>query len=449
MRVPKGPAPRRSEDWPDGRRRLEREPRHTPRHARIFIGLLAGLVAGFAVRFSGLSEATVESVVRWVKPAGDVFLRMLFMTVMPVLISALSLGVAELGDIRRVGRVGLKTLGFTLFVSCAAVLTGILAVHVLNPSGGLPEADRLALLKRFPVPASAVAAEPQAGGGIIDALVKIVPKNPLEDMVRAFDPSYAGGGILAVIFFSFMLGIAMALAPPAKTAGLKSCLEGLFEIMMKLIDIGMRFAPIGVFALLFSLSATMGFSILAILSRYVAVVLAGLLFHLFVTYSVLLSVFGRMRPGFFFRNTAELMLIAFSTSSSNATLPAALRTATDRLGLKQDVSRFVLTLGATANQNGTALYEGVTVLFLAGCFGVPLTLVQQVTVILLCVLAGVGTAGVPGGSLPAVVMILAGIGVPAESMGIILGIDRLLDMSRTVVNVQGDLVAAAVVSRSS
>lgn len=448
MGKPKGPAPRRTENPAGGRRRTEPKRRRAPGHERVFIGLLAGLAAGLAVRFSGLSEAAVESVVRWVKPAGDVFLRMLFMTVMPVLVSALSLGVAELGDVRRVGRVGLKTLGFTLFVSCAAVLTGILAVRVLNPSGGLPEADRLALLERFPVPASALAAETR-GGGIIDALVKIVPKNPLEDMVRAFDPSYTGGGILAVIFFAFMLGIAMALAPPAKTAGLKACLEGLFETMMKLIDIGMRFAPFGVFALLFSLSATMGFSILAILSRYVAVVLAGLLFHLFITYSVLLSVFGRMRPGFFFRNTAELMLIAFSTSSSNATLPAALRTATDRLGLKQDVSRFVLTLGATANQNGTALYEGVTVLFLAGCFGVPLTLVQQVTVILLCVLAGVGTAGVPGGSLPAVVMILAGIGVPAESMGIILGIDRLLDMSRTVVNVQGDLVAAAVVSRSS
>jgi len=156
-----------------------------------------------------------------------------------------------------------------------------------------------------------------------------------------------------------------------------------------------------------------------------------------------------MRPGFFFRNTAELMLVAFSTSSSNATLPAALRTATDRLGLRKDVSRFVLTLGATANQNGTALYEGVTVLFLAQCFGIHLSFVQQLSVVVLSVLAGVGTAGVPGGSLPAVVMILSGIGVPAESMGIILGVDRLLDMARTVVNVEGDLVAAAVVDRSS
>jgi DAACS family dicarboxylate/amino acid:cation (Na+ or H+) symporter len=446
MKDSKQPVSRRREGAGDQR---SDKPGRTVPHRRIFLGMLFGLAAGFAIRFSGLSVGTVEAIVRWVKPVGDIFLRLLFMTVMPVLISALALGVAELGDLRRIGRIGFRTLGFTVFVSSIAVMTGVLAVHLFDPAGGLSEADRQALLRRFPIPASAAAAGTAAESGLIDSLVKIVPKNPLEDMVRAFDPSYSGGGILAVIFFAFMLGIALTLARPEKVRTFKAALEGLFETMMKLIDIGMRFAPVGVFALLFSLSATMGFSILAILSRYVAVVLAGLLFHLLITYSALLSVFGRMRPGFFFRNTAELMLIAFSTSSSNATLPAALRTATDRLGLRKDVSRFVLTLGATANQNGTALYEGVTVLFLAGCFGVHLSFVQQVTVVLLCVLAGVGTAGVPGGSLPAVIMILAGIGVPAESMGIILGIDRLLDMSRTVVNVEGDLVAAAVVNRSS
>jgi dicarboxylate/amino acid:cation (Na+ or H+) symporter, DAACS family len=409
--------------------------------------MVLGLAAGFAVRFSGLSPEAVDRVVRWVRPLGDVFLRLLFMTVMPVLISALALGVAELGDLRRVGRIGLRTLAFTLFVSAAAVLTGVLAVRLLHPAAGLTAADRTALLARFPAPPAGAGSSGSAT--LIDSLVKIVPKNPLEDMVRAFDPSYGGGGILAVIFFAFMIGVALALSDPAKVRTFKAALEGLFETVMKLIDIGMRFAPIGVFALLFSLSATMGFSILSVLSRYVAVVLAGLLIHLFFTYSVLLSVFGRMRPGFFFRNTAELMLVAFSTSSSNATLPAALRTATDRLGLRKDVSRFVLTLGATANQNGTALYEGVTVLFLAQCFGIHLSFVQQLSVVVLSVLAGVGTAGVPGGSLPAVVMILSGIGVPAESMGIILGVDRLLDMARTVVNVEGDLVAAAVVDRSS
>jgi dicarboxylate/amino acid:cation (Na+ or H+) symporter, DAACS family len=415
-----------------------------PRRA-IFLGMILGIAAGCLVRSAGLTDGAIRTIVHIVRPVGDVFMRFLFMTVMPVAVSALALGVAGLGDVRRVGRVGLRTLAFTLIVSAAAVFTGIAAVQVFRPGDAMPADEKTLLLERFPlVPPPAPAA---GSGSAADALVKIVPKNPIEDMVFAFDPSHGGGGILAVIFFALILGIGLALADPAKTRGFKSALEGLLEVMMRVIGIGMRLAPFGVFSLLFSLCATLGFSILGILSRYMAVVLGALAFHLFVTYSVLLWGAGRMRPGFFFRNTAELMSIAFATSSSNATLPAALKTATDRLGLSRDISRFVLTVGATANQNGTALYEGVTVLFLAQCFGVALSFGHQVVVVLLCVLAGVGTAGVPGGSLPAVIMILAGIGVPAEAMGLILGVDRLLDMARTVVNVEGDLVAAAVVER--
>jgi DAACS family dicarboxylate/amino acid:cation (Na+ or H+) symporter len=326
-----------------------------------------------------------------------------------------------------------------------AVLTGVALVQIVRPGAALSPAHRQMLLDRFPLPPSATAG--QGGEGVVDALVKIVPKNPFEDMVRAFDPSYPGGGILAVIFFALMIGIGLSLCDPGKVKGFKAALEGLYEVMMRVIGMGMHLAPFAVFSLLFSLCATIGISVVWILSKYVAVVLAALALHLFVTYSLLLRTFGRMRPGYFFRNTADLMLIAFSTSSSNATLPAALKTATERLGLRRDVSRFVLTLGATANQNGSALYEGITALFLAQCFGISLSFAQQLFVVVLCVLAGVGTAGVPGGSLPAVIMILAGIGVPAESMGIILGVDRLLDMSRTVVNVEGDLVAATVVDR--
>jgi DAACS family dicarboxylate/amino acid:cation (Na+ or H+) symporter len=216
---------------------------------------------------------------------------------------------------------------------------------------------------------------------------------------------------------------------------------------MKIIGIGMKLAPAGVASLMFCLTATMGFSILAILSKFVLVVLLGLALHLFGTYSVLLRFLGRMSPAFFFRNMRDVMIVAFSTSSSNATLPTTLKTSIEKLKLPRDISRFVLTVGSTANQNGTALYEGVTVLFLAQCFGLHLAFSQQVFVVVLAVLAGIGTAGVPGGSLPAVVMILAGIGLPAESIGIILGVDRLLDMSRTVLNVTGDVTAAVVVSR--
>jgi DAACS family dicarboxylate/amino acid:cation (Na+ or H+) symporter len=412
-------------------------------HHKIFLGMLAGIAGGIAIRYSGLSSESIQTVARYVKPFGDVFMRMLFMTVMPLLVSALALGVAEIGDIRRIGRIGLRTLVFTVAVSAIAVLIGVALVSVFNPGGALSLENQRMLLERFPLPA----ASKSGGQGLLETIIKIVPKNPLEDMVRAFDPSYAGGGILAVIFFAFMLGIALALCDPEKVRGFKSALEGLYETVMKLIGIGMRLAPLGVFALLFSLSATMGFSIILILSRYVAVVMAGLVLHLFGVYSILLKSVGRMGPGFFFKNTSDVMVVAFSTSSSNATLPTTLRAAVDTLKLRRDVSRFVLTLGATANQNGTALYEGVTALFLAQCFGIHLSFAQQILVVVLCVIAGVGTAGVPGGSLPAVIMILAGIGVPVESMGIILGVDRLLDMCRTVVNVQGDLTAAVVVNR--
>ena len=416
-------------------------------HYQIFLGMVLGIAAGIAVRLSGLPPEAVQTVTRWVRPVGDIFMRMLFMTVMPVLVSALVLGVAEIGDIRRVGRIGLRTLAFTVLVSSIAVLIGIALVHAVRPGESLSAEHRRRLLEQFPLPASAMVPEKSDGGGILDALVGIVPKNPLEDMVRAFDPSYTGGGILAVIFFALMVGVALALCNPEKVRAFKAVLEGLYEVMMRLIGIGMRLAPFGVFALLFSLTATLGYAVVGILSRYVAVVLGALLLHLFGTYSMLLWLFGKTRPGFFYKNTSDVMLVAFSTSSSNATLPTTLRVASDGLGLRRDVSRFVLTLGATANQNGSALYEGITALFLAQCFGIPLSWTQQLFVVVLCVLAGVGTAGVPGGSLPAVIMILSGIGVPAESMGIILGVDRLLDMSRTVVNVEGDLVAAVVVNR--
>jgi len=423
-------------------------PKKRSDHLKIFLGMFAGIVAGIVIRYSGLSFESIQTVVRYVKPVGDVFMRMLFMTVMPLLVSALTLGVAEIGDMRRLGRIGLRTLGFTVTVSTIAVLIGVTLTVIARPGGAISLENRRMLLERFPVSALSDPEALKSGDrGILDTLVKIVPKNPLEDMVRAFDPSYAGGGILAVIFFSFMLGVAIALCDPEKVRGFKSALEGLYETVMKLIAIGMKLAPLGVFSLLFSLSATMGFSILAILFRYVAVVLAALVLHLFGVYSILLKTAGGMRPGLFFRGTADVMLVAFSTSSSNATLPTTLRTAVETLKLRRDISRFVLTLGATANQNGTALYEGVTALFLAQCFGIPLGFMQQIFIVVLCVLAGIGTAGVPGGSLPAVMMILAGIGVPVESLGIILGVDRLLDMSRTVVNVQGDLTAAVVVNR--
>jgi DAACS family dicarboxylate/amino acid:cation (Na+ or H+) symporter len=268
-------------------------------------------------------------------------------------------------------------------------------------------------------------------------------------MARAFDPTYTGGGLLAIMFFALMIGAAMTTLESETVSTVRGLLEGLYQICMRVIGFAMKLAPVGVGALLFSLTASFSFSMIGTVLQFMLVVLAALALHLFVTYSILLRTLGRMSPVFFFRNSLDVMLTAFSTSSSNATLPTALAATIEKLKVPKDAAHFVLTIGSTANQNGTALYEGVTVLFLAQCFGIPLDLGQQVVVVLLSILGGVGTAGVPGGSLPVIAMILLTVGIPAEGIAVIYGVDRILDMSRTVVNVTGDMAAAVYVGRSS
>lgn len=419
-------------------------------HWRILIGLMAGVVVGVVVRESGLSDEDIERISNWVRPVGDIFLRMVFMMVVPLIICALALGVADLGALRKLGRVGIKMLGYTVIVSSISVMIGIGAVSLFQPGQHLSESDKVFLTEKYSKDYEKIeaTAEDVRSRSIGDILTTIVPKNPVEDMARAFDPTYAGGGLLAVMFFALIIGIALSASDPQKTSTFRKFLEGLYEIVMKVIGYAMKLAPFGVAALLFIVTVNLGISILKVLGVYVMVVLAALCIHQFITYSLLLRVFTRIRPGRFFGQLGEVMVTAFSTSSSNVTLPTAIRTAHDKLNLDKDISNFVLTIGSTANQNGTALYEGITVLFLAQCFGVELDFGQQVLVVLLCILGGVGTAGVPGGSLPVVMLILITIGVPGESIALIYGVDRILDMSRTVVNVTGDLTAAAVIASS-
>lgn len=410
--------------------------------------MLVGIFGGIAVQYAGLEKETVESIVRYVKPVGDVFLRMIFMMVIPLIVSALALGVAELGDLRRIGRVGMRTLSYAILVSIISVTIGIVMVKIVEPGKSITPQDRQLLIERYSANSQGVqstaALAPKSIGEILTTLV---PKNPVEDMARAFDPTYTGGGLLAIMFFSLMIGIAMAGLNPEKVKTFKQFLEGLYEVVMKVIGFGMKLAPFGVASLLFTLTATFGFSILSLVFEFVLTVLIALAIHQFVTYSLVLKFLGKMSPLFFFRNISEVMLTAFSTSSSNATLPTAIRVTIDKLKLPKDITSFVLTIGSTANQNGTALYEGITVLFLAQCFGVQLDLAQQIFVVVIAVLGGIGTAGVPGGSLPVIVLILLSIGVPGDGIAIIYGVDRLLDMCRTVLNVTGDITAAVYVSR--
>lgn len=420
-----------------------------PLHTQILCGMLFGIVAGLGVRLLNLSPETLETLVSWIKPIGDLFLRLLFMMVLPLILSALILGVAELGDVQRIGRIGVKTLLYTLFASGISVLVGIGVFNLFQPGRDVRPADREFLLERFADQSAKAQANLASSSerSLGEMLINLVPKNPVEDMARAFDSSYTGGGLLAVMVFALIMGLALAVADQDKVKPVKAFLEGLYEMVMHGIGFGMRLAPVGVAALLFVLVVTLGFGILALLLKYVLVVLLALAIQQFIVYALILKVLGNMSPLLFYRRMAEVMITAFSTSSSNATLPTAIRVSTEKLGLPKQISHFVLTLGSTANQNGTALFEGITVLFLAQCFGVQLSLGQQVIVIFLSILAGVGTAGVPGGSLPLIMGVLVSLGVPGESIALIYGVDRILDMSRTVLNVTGDMVAAVVISR--
>jgi DAACS family dicarboxylate/amino acid:cation (Na+ or H+) symporter len=253
--------------------------------------------------------------------------------------------------------------------------------------------------------------------------------------------------MLGVVCFSVLFGVGVAITPTDATRALVLGIKGLLHVCMSLIGLVLRFGPIGVGALMFTMTSRVGLSILLQLGAYVGVVLLGLGLQLFGVYGALLATIGKQRPWLFFRSIRLVLATAFSTASSTATLPTALHVAEEQLKLPKHVSRFVLTAGASMNQNGTALYEGVTVLFLAQVHGVQLGIAEQALVMLICVVAGIGTAGVPAGSLPVIAMILGLVGVPAEAVGLLLGVDRLLDMCRTTVNVGGDLVVATLVAR--
>lgn len=419
-----------------------------PLHTKILIGGLVGVAGGILAHFLLGDDPGLATFIKYVTlPLGQIFLRLLFMLVIPLIFSALVMGVAGMGDPRALGRIGLKSLLYTVVVSAVAVFIGVTLVNVLRPGEGISPEVRERLQRNAP-PSAAPSAAPATGAtaaaassekSAIDLIVEIVPRNPVK--------SAADGDFLGIMFFSLMIGLGVALVRTPATQKFQDAVEGLLEVSMRLIDVVLAFAPIGVAALLFNLTAQLGYEVLGQLARYVGTVLLALLIHQFVVYSLAVKFLGGMSPVKFFKGIQEAMVTAFSTSSSNATLPTALRVAEEELHLPPSVSRFVLTIGATMNQNGTALFEGITVLFLAQFYGIQLSLTQQLTVVIICILGGIGTAGVPSGSIPVIAMILGLVGVPAEGIGLILGVDRFLDMCRTVLNVSGDLAAAVVVSR--
>jgi DAACS family dicarboxylate/amino acid:cation (Na+ or H+) symporter len=409
-------------------------------HWRVLIGFALGAALGLAAHFWG-QDATVTSIaIRYVaQPVGQIFLALLFMLVIPLMMSALILGIAELGDIASLGRLGWRTLMYTATVTAAAVVVGLAMVNLIRPGDGLDPA----IVQQAMAASAQRAGEIAAAGQKMDALqllLGIVPKNAIAAMVDDRQK-------LGVMFFALMLGIGLVLTPSRATRAFKLGVQGLFEICMRLIGMIIELAPYAVACLMFALCAQFGWDLLATLGWFALTVIAAIAVHMFVVLPLWVRFMGGMSPVRFFRDGEEAILTAFATASSAGTLPITLRVAEQNLGLPRQVSRFVLTVGAAANHHGTALFEGITVLFLAQVFGLHLPLVQQLLVLGLCILGGIGTAGIPAGSLPVIAMICGVIGLPAEGIGIILGVDRFLDMCRTALNVTGDLATAVVVSR--
>jgi len=370
------------------------------------------------------------------EPVGQIFLRLLWMIAIPLIFSALIAGVSEL-DVKSLGKVGLRTLGYTVAVSAVAVGIGLALVNLIEPGGGdntelralaYKEAEHRELPK------------PPAKTGV-GQFVTMIPDNPIA--------AAASGDMLGVIVFALALGIGLSLVRTPAAGRLRETIVGLNEVSMRLIEGIMRLAPYGVAGLLFTSMSQLGFDVLVKIALYVAVVVGALLIHMIGAYGLFLYVAARRSPWAFFRGSRLALETAFATSSSSATLPTSLKVAERDLGLPGHISRFVLTAGASMNQNGTALFEGVTVLFMAQLFGIGLTVPEQAEVMVICILGGIGTAGIPGASLPVIAMMMARYGIPPQGLALILGVDRFLDMCRTTVNVAGDLVVAACVAERS
>ncbi len=410
-----------------------------PLHTRILLGLLAGACCGTAVNLLvGPGPATQRVVSLLTEPLGRMWLAALIMVVIPLILSTLSLGVAGLGSLKRLGRIGLVTIASFLILTTLSTALGLLAMNALKPGRDLDPQVRTRLLETYR--GQAEGAMGLSGNALsIDLLVKIVPRNPVK--------AAADGDMLAVIFFALMLGVALTTLSTEKAEPMVKFLESLAHLTVALIELVMKVAPYGVFCLIFSVTARFGFELLLSLMRYVVTVVGCLALFQFVGYALILKLVARRNPLDFFRQIRLVMLTAFSTSSSNATLPTTLRVSEQQVGIPREIGGFVLPLGATMNMNGTALFEGATVLFLAQVFGVELTLAQQLVVVLMSVVTAIGTAGIPGGSIPLLMMVLGMVGVPMEGIAIILGVDRILDMCRTVLNVTGDLVTATIVAR--
>ena len=418
-------------------------------HNKILLGFVLGVTLGligyysFPLEESASYYGTMKFVSEILTFVGAMFLRLIFMVVVPLILSALMLGTLELSQGVGLGKVGGRSLLYTVLLSVIAACIAVGITGIFKPGkmlAGTVDAATLAANKGVMVIQANVTKTVDKAW--YQYIVDLFPANPISAAVNAFS-----GEIIAMMVFALFFGWALSTVIK-EDHPLPQVLEAIFQACMKVIAVAMSFAHYAIFGIVFNTAYKMGAGFLGNVALFALVVVAGLLIQLLVTYPIFLKVLVNVNAFKLYSKMRHVMLYAFTTASSNATLPINMECAKDVLKLPPQIVRFVLTVGASANQNGSGLYEGVTVLFLAQVFGIDLSVGQMFTVILMSTLAGVGTAGIPGGSLPLIVVLMVQVGVPAEGIGLILGVDRFLDMCRTTLNVTGDTVIAALVTGS-
>ena len=408
---------------------------------KILLALVLGVVAG--VLATALDVAWFTAFLIAIRPIGTAWIRLITMIVVPLVVASLLVGTVSLGDLRKLGRIGGKTLVYYMSTTAIAVTIGLLVSNVIRPGSGLEESTRDALVAQYSDQAEASMTLAAEKPSTVDILLNMIPRNPVQ--------AAAEMDLLALIVFTVIFGAALTLIDPPKREAVVSFFDGVNQTCMVMIDWIMKLAPYAVFALIAAIVAESGFDLLRSLLVYSLVVVLGLLLHAMITYGTILRVLAGLNPFIFFKRIRNAQIIAFSTSSSNATLPITMETAEEQVGVSNEVASFVLPLGATINMDGTALYQAVAVMFIAQIYGIDLTIADQLIVVLTATLASVGAAGVPSAGIITLIIVLNSIGLGEYVQGgiaLILGVDRILDMIRTAVNVTGDITASAVIARS-
>jgi len=412
-------------------------------HTQITVALILGLAAGLLANLAGIDPLTRLLVA--IEPIGTAWIRLITMVVIPLVFASLIVGTASLGDITKLGRIGGKTVAYYLVTTAIAVSIGLLVSNLIQPGSGMSEAALAGLRSTYGAEGATRVDLAQQAPSMVEVLLGMIPRNPVQAM--------AEGDMLPIIFFAIFFGAAVSVLPTEKRDPLVALFDGVNEAAMVMIHWIMKLAPIAVFVLIAAVIARFGTDIIASLGIYSLTVVLGLLLHVVVTYFLILKYLAGWRPLDFLRMIREPQLIAFSTSSSNATLPLTMETAEEELGVSKEVSSFVLPLGATINMDGTALYQAVATMFIIQVLVGDISLATQLMIVLTATLASIGAAGVPSAGIIILVLVLeqalVGTGVdPAAGIALVLGVDRMLDMCRTAVNVTGDLTASAVIDRS-